>query len=201
MNSVSSNVQQQKNQTMCNNNYLNQNIHCTSIKLGKEMVNMSKRDDNPTKREVKLLACYLEITCISFVFLHSFFCVTVAITACSVSKDENSGYILPFDNVKTSIGINNISYFKSSGKFKCEYGGLYTVSVSLTVYNTLINYGLYLNGKEYTAVYELNNKVSFQRGTTSVVVNLRPNDMLWVQFNDLMYVHERNSCIAIVMIK
>ncbi|VDI18560.1 Hypothetical predicted protein [Mytilus galloprovincialis] len=125
----------------------------------------------------------------------------VAITACSVSKDESSGYIVPFAIVKTSIGINNSSYFKSSGKFKCEYEGLYAVTVSLTAYNTLINYGIYLNGNEYTAVYELNNKVVFQRGSTTVVVNLHRNDILWVQLNDRMYVHERNSCIAIVMIK
>lgn len=126
----------------------------------------------------------------------------VAITACLVvGADESAGYIVKFANVKSSIGINGISYFKSSGKFKCEYEGLYAVTVSLTAYNTLINYGIYLNGKEYTAVYELNNKVSFQRGTTTVVVNLHRNDILWVQLKDRMFVTDSNSCIAIVMIK
>lgn len=118
-----------------------------------------------------------------------------------VRADESAGYIVKFANVKTSIGINGISYFKSSGKFKCEYEGLYAVTVSLTAYNTLINYGIYLNGKEYTAVYELNNKVTFQRGTTTVVVNLHRNDILWVQLNDRMYVTDSNSCIAIAMLK
>ncbi|CAC5383489.1 unnamed protein product [Mytilus coruscus] len=126
----------------------------------------------------------------------------VAIEACQAhDQSQPSGYIVKFDNVKTSIGISGISSFISSRKFKCEYEGLYIVSVSLTAYDIAIKNGIYLNGKEYTGVYELDNKVHYQRGTTTVIVNLHPNDMLWVKLQDHMYVDQLYSCIAIVMIK
>lgn len=108
---------------------------------------------------------------------------------------------MKFDNVKTTIGVSDISSFQSSGKLKCEYEGLYTVSVCLTAFKTAIDYGIYLNGVEYNSVYEDDNKVPYQRGCTTVVVNLQPNDMLWVQLKGSMSVNNGNSCIAIVMIK
>lgn len=97
------------------------------------------------------------------IFLTRFLHFAVAITACQAGDQApSSGYIVKFGNVKTNIGINGISIFKSSGKFKCEYEGLYSISVSLTAYNTLINYGIYLNGNLYTSVYEKDNQVHFQ---------------------------------------
>ncbi|VDI64472.1 Hypothetical predicted protein [Mytilus galloprovincialis] len=126
----------------------------------------------------------------------------VAITACQAdNRIEYYGYIVKFDNVKTTIGVSDISSFQSSGKLKCEYEGLYTVSVCLTAFKTAIDYGIYLNGVEYTSVYEDDNKVPYQRGCTTVVLNLQPNDMLWVQLKGSMSVNNGNSCIAIVMIK
>ncbi|VDI18559.1 Hypothetical predicted protein [Mytilus galloprovincialis] len=125
----------------------------------------------------------------------------VAVSACeAVDQSKKSGYIVKFDNVKASIGITDISLFTSSGKFKCENEGLYIVSVSLTTYNTGIHYGIVLNGKLYTQIKEYNNGVNYQGATTTVIVNLHPNDLLWVQITADMYVSGIYSCITIVMI-
>lgn len=64
------------------------------------------------------------------------FYFTVAVTAVPTDVNQHSGYIVKFGSVKTSRGISGISSFKSSGKFRCEIGGLYIVSVSLTAFDT-----------------------------------------------------------------
>ncbi|VDI79888.1 Hypothetical predicted protein [Mytilus galloprovincialis] len=125
----------------------------------------------------------------------------VAIEACLADyQNQPPGYIVKFGNVKISIGISGISSFTSSGKFKCEYEGLYIVSVCLTALNSVESHGIYLNGNEYTSIYE-SDKASYHRGCNTVVINLHVNDMLWVQLIRHMSINTANSCIAIVMIK
>ncbi|CAG2245680.1 unnamed protein product [Mytilus edulis] len=115
--------------------------------------------------------------------------------------DEQSGYIVKFNSVKTSIGLSDMSSFKSSGKFKCEIEGLYSVSVLLNAYNTDVSYKIYLNGNEYSSVYEFVNKVFYQGGAITVILNLHQTDILWVQLSGHMYVIGVYSYITIVMIK
>lgn len=103
--------------------------------------------------------------------------------------------------MKLSLGISDLSSFRSSGKFKCEYEGVYLVSVSLTAFQTLVSYQLTLNGNVYTHVYEENNKVSYQRGATTVILNLHANDMVWIELDRAMYVDGYASCITIILIK
>lgn len=135
-------------------------------------------------------------------FLSFFLSLTVAITACQRNNaNGHSNYIVKFDIVKVSLGIRDLSSFRTSGKFKCEHDGVYLVSVSLTAYNTLIDYLLKVNGNEYTRVYEDNNKVSYQRGATTMILNLHANDMVWIELNQAMYVDGLASCISIILIK
>ncbi|CAG2198368.1 PTPRR [Mytilus edulis] len=106
----------------------------------------------------------------------------IAITASPESNFiEHSGYIVKFSRVKTSIGISGMALFKTSGKFKCEYEGLYSVSILLNAYNTQVSYNIYLNGNVYAYDYEYDNKVLHQGGAITVIVNLHPSDMLSVQ--------------------
>lgn len=127
---------------------------------------------------------------------------TVAMTASPINDvNGQSGTIVNFGNVKTSIGISGMSSFKSSGKFKCEIEGLYSVSILLNAYNTNVNYQIYLNGNVYAQVNEYNNKALFQGGAITVILNLHTTDILWVQLNGNMYVVARYSYITIVMIK
>lgn len=46
------------------------------------------------------------------------------------ASDKN-GTVIRFNNVRSSIGITNISAFKSSGKFICEKEGLYLTAASV----------------------------------------------------------------------
>lgn len=75
------------------------------------------------------------------------------------------------------------------------------MSVLLNALNTRVNYQIYLNGHVYANVKEYDNKVLYQGGAITVVVNLHPSDMLWVQLSGDMYVIGSYSYISIVMIK
>lgn len=102
------------------------------------------------------------MTCCLHFWLNRSLSFSVAVSACeAVDQSKQSGYIVKLDNVKDSIGITDILFFTSSGKLKCEYEGLYIVSVSLTAYDTGIDYGIFLNGKLYTQIEEYNNGVNY----------------------------------------
>lgn len=138
----------------------------------------------------------------SYPYARFVFYFTVAIMASPESNfNEHSGYIVKFSRVKTSIGISGMALFKTSGKFKCEYEGLYSVSILLNAFNTQVFYSIYLNGNVYAYDYEYDNKVLHQGGAITVIVNLHPSDMLWVQLSGDMYVIGGYSYISIVMIK
>lgn len=126
----------------------------------------------------------------------------MAVTACvSTAVNQLSGYIVMFGSVQTSLGISGISSFKSSGKFQCEIGGLYIVSVTLTAYSSGVHYGIFLNGNPYTYISENDNNALNQGGSTTVVVNLTSGDLLWVQLTGNTEINSSYSCVTIVMIK
>ncbi|CAG2238843.1 unnamed protein product [Mytilus edulis] len=59
----------------------------------------------------------------------------VSLTSC-VSSDNiySTGTLIKCDDVRTSIGIKNLSALKTSGKFSCEVVGLYHISVHIASY-------------------------------------------------------------------
>ncbi|CAG2197571.1 unnamed protein product [Mytilus edulis] len=65
----------------------------------------------------------------------------VAMTACvSSSVTKPAGYIVKFNDLRTSVGVKNITQFRTIGKFTIEVEGLYLVSASI---HTTTNYGQY----------------------------------------------------------
>lgn len=90
---------------------------------------------------------------------------------------------IKFDDVLFSVGINNLSAYKNTGKFICEKSGLYLISTSIYSMDNNAQYKIYLNDIEisYTRIgYNSNNPTMVHTGSVVVVLNLRLNDSLWV---------------------
>ncbi|VDI63419.1 Hypothetical predicted protein [Mytilus galloprovincialis] len=114
--------------------------------------------------------------------------------------------IIKFDNVKFSIGINNLSTYKSTGKFICEKDGLYLISVSIFSFTNDASYQIYLNGKEISQTKIGYSASSSSRmddtGTVVLAQQLHPNDSVWVNYPSSFYIFGGTwSTLMIVKIK
>ncbi|XP_071124103.1 interaptin-like [Mytilus edulis] len=67
-----------------------------------------------------------------------------------VSSDLNlqTGSVVQFSQVFFSVGISDLTLYRNSGKFKCEKHGLYTISVTITMYDNGGEFYIYVNGKK-----------------------------------------------------
>ncbi|VDI69229.1 Hypothetical predicted protein [Mytilus galloprovincialis] len=108
----------------------------------------------------------------------------VALTAQFASAPSTNG-IMKFDNVIVSVGYNNLSVYKSTGKFVCERSGLYLISASISSGVNNARYYLYLNNKRITTTmlsYSSNSpSPTMHTGTIVLVLQLHPNDSVWVK--------------------
>lgn len=95
-----------------------------------------------------------------------------------------SSYVIQFNNVRFSFGINNLSTFKNSGKFVCEKNGTYLVSVSLSISSSDHDTAFCIshNGNYYSCTNSPygNNLQSY---STTIVMYLKTNDNVWVAHN------------------
>ncbi|VDI22603.1 Hypothetical predicted protein [Mytilus galloprovincialis] len=101
-----------------------------------------------------------------------------------------AGNIIKFNDVKFSVGINNLSTYKSSGKFVCESSGLYLMSVSIASYkNGNPQYGIILNGNFISLTEGGYQSGANWRTATSVVSRyLYVNDTIWVYARTDIYI-------------
>ncbi|CAG2246630.1 unnamed protein product [Mytilus edulis] len=90
--------------------------------------------------------------------------------------------IMKFDDVKYSVGITNLSSFKTTGKFTCEHEGLYLISASVMSYTTGANYFIKLNGNDISQTY-------IGIGAVSVSRKLNQNDQVWLYASGSWYVY------------
>lgn len=123
-------------------------------------------------------------------------------TSCvSNEKTYNTGTSIKFDDVRTSIGIKNLSTFKTTGKFSCEVEGLYHISVYIVSYTTSSMYSIYKNTNKLTTTYS-DTAGNIQTFAVAVVVEMNVGDTISVIPDTNMHVYARHwSCITIAMIK
>ncbi|CAG2187135.1 unnamed protein product [Mytilus edulis] len=93
-----------------------------------------------------------------------------------------AGNVIKFNEVKFSVGISNLSTYKSNGKFICETSGLYMISTSIAT-DTAGNpeYGIIHNGT-YISRTEIGQESSsaWRTGTSVVSRYLDVKDTIWV---------------------
>lgn len=66
-------------------------------------------------------------------FFFSFF--SVVVTGCTNGAHTVSAGSLKFSDIQTSMGVSDLSSFKSSGKFICQVPGYYYIAVNLMSYD------------------------------------------------------------------
>ncbi|VDI13880.1 Hypothetical predicted protein [Mytilus galloprovincialis] len=95
-----------------------------------------------------------------------------------------SSNVIQFNDVKLSFGINNLATSKSNGKFVCEKDGTYLVSVSLSIRLTDSDgaFCIQHNGALYSCT-ESPHGNEWHSYSTTIVMNLKKNDTVWVIHN------------------
>lgn len=129
----------------------------------------------------------------------------MAITAHPSSSTRLSG-IIKFDDVTFSVGVNNLTTYKNTGKFVVEKDGLYLISIAISSNNNRAQYHINLNGNviSYSRVTGIPSFLVQYSDTVNVVValQLRLNDILWVSYPHSFYIEGRLwSTFTIVKIK
>ncbi|CAC5402053.1 unnamed protein product [Mytilus coruscus] len=127
----------------------------------------------------------------------------VALSACAT--EQHISGMVRFPNIKTAIGIKNLTEFEKSGNFVCEIPGLYLVSVYLVSTTTHANFNMYKNSHDLTKVFikgiSKDNR-DYGTGTAVQAVELNVGDKIYVKLED-QYKIEGNSssCTTIMKIK
>lgn len=130
--------------------------------------------------------------------------ISVAITA-HYPRYENviSGSVMKFDDVQFIVGINNLSDFKSTGKFVCGKSGLYMISVSIMSYTSGAQFVIVLNGKGISSTYiSFHDGNKWHTGTDVIAEQLQIGDNVWVQSTSNMFINNGlYSSFTIIKVK
>ncbi|XP_063401959.1 uncharacterized protein LOC134686212 [Mytilus trossulus] len=120
----------------------------------------------------------------------------VALTACATGSTVPGGAVVQFPNIKTNIGITDLSAYKSTGKFVCTVAGLYHVSAVMMTKTDGQRYYIYKNSdRMITTLY---GKVhSYETKTSVFVTMLDVGDEITVRTSGSQYIYQF-SCFTIV---
>ncbi|XP_076071314.1 uncharacterized protein LOC143042746 [Mytilus galloprovincialis] len=127
----------------------------------------------------------------------------VAMTAHPSSQTTISNTIIKFDDVKYSVGITNLSTYKSTGKFSCKHEGLYLISASVMSHTSSAVYYIRLNGNNISQTYigQHSGDKSFT-GAMTVSRKLNPNNQVWLYAVGSWYLYKGvYSTLTIIKIK
>ncbi|CAC5402658.1 C1QL [Mytilus coruscus] len=120
----------------------------------------------------------------------------VALTACGTGSTVSARKVEHFLNIKTNIGITDLSAYKSTGKFVCTVAGLYHVSAVMMSNTDGQYYMIYKNNDNM--ITTLYSKVYNHQTRTSVFVTmLDVGDEITVRTSGSQYIYQ-NSCFTIV---
>ncbi|VDI79909.1 Hypothetical predicted protein [Mytilus galloprovincialis] len=96
-------------------------------------------------------------------------------------RDKNYPNVIRFNNVQLSVGITNISAFKSTGKFVCEKEGLYLVAVSVVSKDSYSSFCVYHRGMVSCTEIGQHFGVAGHSGTSVATLHLQVNDNVRVE--------------------
>lgn len=88
------------------------------------------------------------------------------------------GRVIKFNDVKVSVGIIDISTFKSTGKFVCGKRGVYIVSPSMEMNLDNTEFYIYVNGKEFIKSSKHHNNGYLHSASVLKAIDLNTNDTI-----------------------
>ncbi|VDI58434.1 Hypothetical predicted protein [Mytilus galloprovincialis] len=120
----------------------------------------------------------------------------VALTACATYGTVSGGTVVQFPNIKTNIGITDLSAYKSTGKFVCTVAGLYHIS-AVIMSNTNDGY-FHIEKNNAIMITTFYGKVdNYQTRTRVFVTMLDVGDEITVRTANSQYIYQY-SCFTIV---
>ncbi|CAC5421369.1 unnamed protein product [Mytilus coruscus] len=109
--------------------------------------------------------------------------------------------IIKFNDVKYSVGFNNLATFTNTGKIVCEKSGLYMITVSIISSTTASQFNIVLNSKMITGNRFVDG-VQWHTGTSGMVLQLHTGDNIWVETDKVLSVSGRSyNSFSIIKIK
>ena len=132
--------------------------------------------------------------------------ISVVMVACTSAAIKGNSTV-KFDKIVTKTGFNNITSFKSTGKFTCETPGFYYISAYLRSQTLGNEYYIMKNSDmiSYSARAVFSDGPSLLSTSLNAVVDVQKNDELYVQVYDTYPYGSFNSegalsCMAIIKI-
>ncbi|XP_071172132.1 uncharacterized protein [Mytilus edulis] len=124
----------------------------------------------------------------------------VAVTACvSVDGDRHSGQTIKFDEIRSHIGILNLSAIRSSGVFTAEKPGLYHITVVINGRKSNAQFSIHINGNSLSTL-RMSSDETIATGTSVVAVELQIGDVVAVAADSTFQVYYHWSCLTVVKI-
>ena len=135
------------------------------------------------------------------VYTNCFYFISVAITACvnsTVSVPRWS--LIPFQDVKTAMGITHIDAFKTSGKFTCERSGVYLIAAFVQSNTHENGFTIYKNNKALGDAFgSLTGE--YETATAIVIESVTANDTISIQSRRAMEIfNSYESCLSILQV-
>lgn len=124
-------------------------------------------------------------------------------TAYPSAQGTITNAIMMFNDVKYSVGITNLTAYRTTGKFTCEHEGLYLISASVASYTSGAIYYISLNGNYISETFiSENSNNDVHTGAVTITWKLNPNDQLWLFTAGSWYLYDDlRSKLTIIKIR
>ncbi|XP_076111176.1 uncharacterized protein LOC143079621 isoform X1 [Mytilus galloprovincialis] len=123
----------------------------------------------------------------------------VVVTGCYVGGGYLPAGPLKFPDIKTSVGVSNLSSFQSTGKFTCQVPGYYHIVTTMMSVDSNERIDIMKNSNSIHWQYVTGNtQGSWTPGTAAVALELKTNDTVWIKLNSRKSIHQ--SCLTIIKI-
>ncbi|CAC5357457.1 unnamed protein product [Mytilus coruscus] len=122
----------------------------------------------------------------------------VAVTTCvSVDGVVHHNNAIRFDQVRSHVGILDMAAIRTTGKFTCEKGGVYHISVVINTPTDHASFSIYMNGNSVSKL-SISSDSHVDTGTSVVALELQIGDIVWVQADTDTHVYFHWSCMTVV---
>ncbi|XP_071174592.1 putative leucine-rich repeat-containing protein DDB_G0290503 [Mytilus edulis] len=124
----------------------------------------------------------------------------VVVTGCY----GGSGGLIPagplkFPDIKTSVGVSNLSTFQSTGKFTCQVPGYYHIVTTIMSANNNARIDIMKNSNSIHWQFVTGHHDGYWKpGTAVVALELKTNDNVWIKLSTTYNIYQ--SCLTIFKI-